>query len=174
MEEAKNKKPEYVKTSSSKQGSNKKILVIIGLVIGGLVLLCCCISLTILILGSRKDEGEPVASPTENIELMIALEEYLGMEEVLVFETEGNILEVKFKSPNNNNQEEVYHAMILVFDYIDQNIINDVESIRLVFTINSIDSGFVEVEREEISKWRDGDISDSKFVGSFRKVKLVE
>lgn len=174
MEEVTNKKTDYVKTSSGKQGANKKIFIIIGLVIGGLVLLCCCISLTILILSSRKDEGEPISSPIENIELMIELEEYLGMEDVLVLETEGGILEVKFKSPNNDNQEEVYQAMILVFDYIDQNIENDIDSIRLVFTINSIDSGFVEAEREQISKWRDGDIPDAEFVESFRKVKLVE
>ncbi|MBN1494809.1 hypothetical protein JW911_03695 [Candidatus Peregrinibacteria bacterium] len=110
-------------------------------------------------------------SDSELIDIMISLEDDLGMKEVLAAQYE-DILEVKFSAPTIGG-DELDRALVQIFGYIDGKLPKSITKIRLVFVVNYIDSATVELERNKISDWKAEKLDNAGLIKAFVKESFV-
>lgn len=130
-----------------------------------------------LLIGCGKQSPEEAAlqaqkNLTDRLNLTILLEDSLGLEEVLISQNEENLL-VRFKAPTIKG-EELSNGLAQVFAFIDQRASDEIETIKLIFTINHVDSMIIAVPREDISLWTDSEISNKEFINKFDITFLIK
>lgn len=106
------------------------------------------------------------------LDLALALEDDLGLEEVIISQDGENLL-LRCKAPTIKG-EELNNGLVGTFAFINQRVPDEIKTIKLIFTINYVDSAIVEVQREDISSWLDGKISNKEFLNTFNVISLIK
>ena len=110
-------------------------------------------------------------STSDLLNLMVSLEDDLGLQEVLVEQVE-DIIVVKFKAPTIGG-EELNLALVQIFAYVDGKIPENIKKIRLVFVVNYTDSALVDLERSKIADWKADKLDNIGLIKAFEKVSFI-
>jgi predicted small lipoprotein YifL len=121
---------------------------------------------------SEQPESAPLADTSAQLDLMLSLEDELGLEEVLISQDNQNLL-IRFKAPTITTAE-IDNGMAQIFAFVDQRCTDDIKTIKLILTVNHVDSAIVEAQRQDIARWLDGSLSNQQFVDTFNIISLIE
>jgi hypothetical protein len=109
---------------------------------------------------------------SDQVDLAIFLEDELGLKEVLVSQDGKNIL-VRFMAPTISGNE-LNRGIVQVFAFVNQKVSDDIVAIKLIFTVNHVDSMIVTAQRKDISLWMKKKISNEQFIKKFDVVSLIK
>lgn len=133
------------------------------------VALLACVLAFFVAAASLPDD--PVVSASQRYQLTLLLEDDLGMRDVLVGQA-GSRVVIRFRQPTMP-AEELFAALTAVSDIVEPRLPEGIETIRYVFTVRAVDAGYVDVSREALQGWRDGDLTNADFVRSLKRVPLI-
>jgi hypothetical protein len=103
-------------------------------------------------IGSEDDsiKYKTIMNPVDLVDIAIILEEDLLLEDVSVVESTDKTLEIRMKAPNDISQYAVISASTYIFKYIQPYISQSFDNIRIILTINYIDSYIIESNNKNI------------------------
>jgi hypothetical protein len=106
------------------------------------------------------------------LDLALFLEDELGLKEVIVTQDGKNLL-VRFKAPTITG-DELNKGIVQIFAFVDQKVSPSITTIKLIFTVNHVDSMIVTAQRLDISRWASKKISNTQFIKKFKVVSLLK
>ena len=108
----------------------------------------------------------------DQLNLAILLEDELGLKEVIVSQDGENLL-IRCMAPTIKGQE-LYRGLVQVFAFINQKAPSNTKTMKLIFTINHVDSAIVEVPRQAVTRWMDNGISNQTLISRFTVTSLLK
>jgi hypothetical protein len=104
------------------------------------------------------------------IGLSMNMESALGLQDVMISEVTGNILEIRVKDPSVS-KEKLDVGTAYIFGYIEPFIGKNLQKVRVIYTKDNFDASLFEVARADISDWTSKKIDDTTFA---QKIKFVD
>lgn len=128
----------------------------------------------------NKKDSEQVEQPktqeqvdfSNQLDLMILLEDNFALEDMVISQNKEDLL-VRCKAPTIKGKE-LTNGLVQVFAFINQKVPDDIKTIKLIFTINHVDSAIIRVKRKDISRWMNNKISNVEFINSFDVTSLIK
>lgn len=108
---------------------------------------------------------------SDMMNLMIDLEDQFKLQDVLASQS-GPTLIVRFKAPTIGG-EELSSGLAQIFAWLNEKIPAQIQSISLVFMVQNVDSLVVNVDRNDIQSWKDGELNNNAFIKKFKKTSLL-
>jgi len=105
------------------------------------------------------------------IDLTLLLEDAFGLKEVIISQDNKNYI-VRFKAPTLKGTE-LDNGLTQIFGFLNPRVPDGIKNIKLIFTVNHIDSAVITVERQNITDWLDKKIPNAAFINSFEVVSLL-
>jgi len=103
------------------------------------------------------------------IGLSMNMESDLGLQDVMISEVTGNILEIRVKDPSVS-KEKLDVGTAYIFGYIEPFIGKNLQKVRVIYTVNNFDASLFETSLSDISAWKNKTIDDTAFA---QKIKFV-
>ncbi len=128
-----------------------------------LVSLLSFFSLSAIPTDQAGQPDQPALDPISRVDLALALENDLGLEDVRVDVLEGGILEVRTKTPVNVSPAAIYGASAFVFAYLEPRLPRGIRDLRIILTVNDLDAMILETTRENVVKHQAGESGDDVF-----------
>ncbi len=138
--------------------AKKKLVTIVAAIVIIVVIL-------IVVFSSKKGglDAQPINDPLAMVDLTMKMQADLNLQEVLISEAAGGILEVRVKIPMNVSTSSLDNGTAFLFGYLIPNISKDTEKIRVIYTEDGSDKILYEASVADINSWRSKQIDESSF-----------
>ena len=102
------------------------------------------------------------AEPTSLVDLSVNMESDLGLQDVMISEAAGGVLEIRAKDPAAS-KENLAAGTAYIFGYVEPFVGKDIKKVRVIYTANNFDATLFEASLADISSWKNKTIDDAAF-----------
>ncbi|GEM_PF-3166340 len=108
-------------------------------------------------------DASPINDPLAIVDLTMKMQSDLNLQDVMISEVAGGILEVRLQTPANVTKSNLDNGTAFLLGYLVPNISKDTEKIRVIYTIDGADKELYEASLTDINSWRNKTIDESTF-----------
>jgi hypothetical protein len=111
--------------------------------------------------------------PLAMVDLSMKMESDLQLQDVMISEVVGNVLEIRVKDPSVL-KEKLDVGTAYIFGYVEPSIGKNIKTVRVIYTVNNFDVSLFETSLSDISDWTSKKIDDTAFAQKIKFVNLAK